>query len=713
MAAAFWSLPCACSMVKKSTVSKNSGCDTLDTIIGRAFDGDQRATDLFQRFLNCRSYSRQFVLLLIDVARGTHRDTWQVRRLAILMLQEHLLALDASDTREFGFVLEQLGLKKGGPENRTLDRSVLKEGYASRDVASFIVEFRRRLRRPRCAVKPRSRRKITTDDVRAFVHQSQHECKLALGRYLLAPDEVADRIAAHVKVRTGLPLALDDGLLHEEAPPTIVDLPDYEASILRRLRSQTRAFWVADNTPSQLNALVEYPLGTVVLVVKPPGSHHEFQLKRAGRRGDQPLSARSHVPPSHRLDGGSMLAALKWDAKMTTVFDHIYRRVNGTPAPVSRIVNLVGIFDVPVLGGAVPMIEYFTKPQVFGAGYDAMRRAMAIVVDCFRAERGELISPIPGDYGLTMQFITFAGPAQAIVCGSSSFRLDLVARYLSDDGAAEYFTRGLEMKYDRLDAKMLVDDLLDEALGVYFPPNVEYQDHGQYVAAALSVPKNRTRANAVYGELLTQIGAMWGTLMAVRGYSFGESFVARNVGLRTIWSQGQWRVRLIFQDHDNLVVPESDQTQFCPLTALPPTEQDHRFIMGSDGSENLAFEFSSLRRIYRPDRALREKARRRFQSALKRAYVKTQKAMRSDRKVRRQFDERFIERLGDWDALARKYLARNGSSTCQGWKRRVRKYLENKGYGEDSIEQHCRALEVHGSFVEQYAFLYRAQSDVS
>ena len=64
---------------------------------------------------------------------------------------------------------------------------------------------------------------------------------------------------------------------------------------------------------------------------------------------------------------------------------------------------------------------------------------------------------------------------------------------------------------------------------------------------------------------------MWGTLLGLRGYSFGESFVARNVGLRTIWSQGEWSVRLVFQDHDNLVLPEKSQAEFWPMTALPPT----------------------------------------------------------------------------------------------------------------------------------------------
>ena len=308
----------------------------------------------------------------------------------------------------------------------------------------------------------------------------------------------------------------------------------------------------------------------------------------------------------------------------------------------------------------------------------------------------------PGNYGLTVQFILPCRPgAGDILCGSSSFRLDLVAKYLSADGPDEYFRRGLQIEYQALDAKRLADDVLDEVLGVYDPPDVKYQDHDQYVAAALAVPRNRARANAVYVSLLKQIGTMWGTLLALRGYSFGESFVARNVGVRTIWSQGKWCVRLVFQDHDNLVLPDDDQAEFWPMTALPHTSLDDRYINGCEGSDDLDFELNCLQRIYRVDDALREAGRKRLRSAIKHAYAKTQMAMQSDPRVKSWFDKQFIERLRDWDAVARIYLARNGSSNAKDWKTRVQRFLQKRGYDDSSIADHCRALEEHGGFVER------------
>ena len=60
-----------------------------------------------------------------------------------------------------------------------------------------------------------------------------------------------------------------------------------------------------------INSLIQYPIGTVVLTVKPPGSCYEFEIKRAGAPGPLPISAvfernGQHVPPAHRLHAASM-----------------------------------------------------------------------------------------------------------------------------------------------------------------------------------------------------------------------------------------------------------------------------------------------------------------------------------------------------------------------------------------------------------------------
>jgi hypothetical protein len=69
-------------------------------------------------------------------------------------------------------------------------------------------------------------------------------------------------------------------------------------------------------------------------------------------------------------------------------------------------------------------------------------------------------------------------------------------------------------------------------------------------------------------------------MLGARGYSRGESLVARNVGLRSVWADGQWRVKLIFMDHDALSLPDADIGHFFAQTAMPAMLLDERHAWG-------------------------------------------------------------------------------------------------------------------------------------
>ena len=106
-----------------------------------------------------------------------------------------------------------------------------------------------------------------------------------------------------------------------------------------------------------------------------------------------------------------------------------------------------------------------------------MRVAMGEAVETFTEEGDAILAHLRGELGLTAQFIGHVAPAQAILAGTSSFRLDKLALYLSSDGPKSYFTKGLGVPYLRRDAKRLADDLLphllDECLGA-----ADHRTHG-------------------------------------------------------------------------------------------------------------------------------------------------------------------------------------------------------------------------------------------
>jgi len=551
---------------------------------------------------------------------------------------------------------------------------------------------------------------INAAAVRDFIALARHDCKLTLARYLFTPDEIVERVLKQVRVSDGVkdvdvaqPRYYDAELAH------VLDrLPDFEARILKRLCEGTRIYWVSDATSSTINSLVEYPLSTVVLVIKPPGSHYEFELKRAGRKGN-PLNVvftrnGNRVPASHRLDGGSMQWLLRYEANNGSKLSFIYRLVHGSDAPMPGYIARNTVFSVPVNGNRAPAFRYFTDRSVFGAGgFQEMRGSLKESVDALKKEEGEFLPQVPGDMALTGEFLSHVAPSQAIVCGTSSFRLDKVATYLSAEGAETYFKQWLQFDYTTYDAKQFADEMLDEVLGVYTAPEVAYDDYEHYLQAAFAVPENRRRADEIFLNLVKQIARLWGTLLGVRGHSRGESFVARNVGLRSVWEKGEWRVKLIFMDHDALSLPELEQGHFFAQNSLPCILLDERHIWGRANPALFPGTLvGCLQRIYRTSAPVEEQARALADAELKAAYQKTLAAMASDAKLRGFFGGVFLSRLLDWDEFVAGYL--NGRD--DRWESEMKQLFSEKGYEPDTFDYYAQAVEQYKGFFERNGFLF-------
>lgn len=337
--------------------SRTSRQKHLLNLLSAEFHNASRAYDLFDEFLRQKNFNRSFCLRLFAVARQRTKTHWELRRLAVLMLEHQILKLHPDKLDDFDFLFTQLDLKAPGVEKNVLE-FVLKEGYTTTDFRDFIFEFRRKLERL-SHVHARIRGIRTHDDaLRDFMEVSRHDCKLSLARYLFTPEDVVDQILRQLHVTAGV-RDLDDSsprFVDEELTRALRILPSFEASILKQLCETSYIYWVSDTTSSEINSLIEYPVTTVVLVIKPPGSDIEFELKRAGRRGPNLLnvvyaSDGYTVPPSHRLDGGSMQWLLQYEANAASRLALIYRLVHDTEAPIPNYVSRSTIYSVPARQG--------------------------------------------------------------------------------------------------------------------------------------------------------------------------------------------------------------------------------------------------------------------------------------------------------------------------------------------------------------------------
>lgn len=670
--------------------------------------------DLVDEFLAAgthqRTYQRAFCLRLFGLGKNPSLS-WEVRRLATLMAEHQILELSPDRLEEFDVLLSELRLKQPGL-HQPLAASVLKEGYSTTDLRGFVVELLRRLSRLDRVHHGIRGKRVTEGALREFVAMSRRDCKLTLARYLFTPDDVMRELIRHLTVTDGVrdvdvaqPRYLDAEIKHNLAM-----LPDYEAGILQRICAGSKVYWVADHTSSAINSLVEYPLSTVVLVIKPPGSDFEFELKRAGRKGANALNVvfnrnGNRVPASHRLDGGSMQWLLRYEARSGSKLSSIYRLVHRVDAPMPGYISRNTVFAIPTRNGALgtsaPAFRYFTEPRVFGqARYREMRAAMAAAVEVFERDEGENLPAFEGEMAMTAEFLSHVAPAQAILTGTSSFRIDKLATYLSSAGAEKYFKQYQELSYTAEDARRFADELLDEVLGVYVPPRGAFKNYGRYVDEAFRVAENRKRANQIFVSLVRQIATLWGTLLGIRGQSRGESFVGRNVGLRSVWVGGEWKVKLIFMDHDALTLPDLEIGHFFAQNAFPGMLLDERHTWGRANPALFPTSLVGyLISIYRINSVLESEAQRIAEAELLAAYKKTQHAVLTDRTLRAFFSDEFVERLLDWDRFAAGYLRRDS-------KTKMKRIFKDKGYEPDAFEYYTEAIDKYRGFIDRNAFLY-------
>jgi len=678
---------------------------------------------LFDRFLAARGFEPRLAAALVDCAAGRAGASWEERRLAVLMLHRQVLLIPPHDLAAHDALFVQLGLKPG--PDRPLAPWLLAEGFTTTDPRGFVRELRAWLARGRRWFRHLRGTATSSPALRGFAAAARNESRLPLARWLFSPAAVVERIAGQLRLSRGVasPLRMAGRLAAAEAERALSRLPPYEAAIARALCEPSLVYWVDGGTDSRLNALVAQPPATVALAVRPPGSCLELEIKRSGCRGPRLWNVivrrdGESLPFTHRFAGASMLPSLQRDADQSSRLAAIYRRAHAAEAPLGATLALAAVYGVPAGTGEEHVLDYFTQAPAFGPGFPAMRAAMReLVASCRHAAPGWHTAELDTELGLTLQFLHHYPPGQSILCGTSSLRLDRAARYLAAAGAAgpaverehgdEPEGAGRRARHRR----ELTDDMLDEVLGLYTPPRTAVLGQRAYVAAAFAVPANRARADRIYGTLMRELGRLWGTLLAVRGYSHGESFVSRNVGLRSAWEDGRWRVRMVFMDHDNLTLPGRGEDAFRPGRALPAMELDEIYACGRVRPKVPyqpigVTEF--LGRIYRIDRADARAAKTALRRELAGAYHRTQAAVRHDPRLAALFHPEFVRRLGDWDEVARLLVATPpGGELDAAFAAAVRRLLAGKGYRGKLVEEHLAAARKHADQVRRFAFLWR------
>jgi len=660
----------------------------IQAIIQRDFEDADAILELTRKFLVYFRYNRGFFQFLLRTARGEADESWPVRRLALAFMERQLSALSLRALPEFDKVLATLGLKKPG------DKLVAGEllGCAIKmPLAEFVSQLLRKINR-RSSIE--GRKKDLGAELADLLHRSTQECKLVLAQCAFSPKEIFERILTQVKV--------SEGVLSSPFVPVkkkIAGVPCLsicERLILRQLQSSNQIYWVDDSTSSRINSLVEYPLGTVVLVFKLPGSNLEIELKRAGKR-ERPLDVLYEkdgyeVPLSHRLQGGSMGWMLKSESDNENRFCSLFRAIHQEDPPLSRTSFITNVRRIPFDSGTADLLTWFSDTETFGPGYKEMRLALKRCLHSFG-------SPVPaGLMAQTVAFLRHFQPRQSVLVGTSSFRLDELRGYFLPLGARRYFGDGLGVEWTPTEARQFADDLLEEVLGTYVQPSVHYRSHKQYLDAAFSIPENRAAAQANYMFCMEQIGLVWGTMLAIGSHSSGESFVPRNVGLKAVWQNGRWKVKIIFMDHDCLDSPKPQQREYHAEDVMAATIHDETHIFGHalPHRTNIG-AVTCLQDIYRIPKPLAYEGMLQLRGAMLRSFGKARACA-----AKGLLPSPYFAQLLDFEEVVRMLI--NPSS--EDWIAQALAALTDKGYTWKRSREYQETVKKHARFFREHASLY-------
>jgi len=640
---------------------------------------------LLESVLGQRGYLRALARNAAEMARSA-QEPWPVRRAATLLL-EHLL-LRTADVSEWRWWMRELRIDD-------LD----------------VTQLRTRMSR-----LARVHESLTTDAaIGDFFHIAARDCRLTLARYVFGAKEVIARVDRELRHSRGIRSKPDYGhrLVEEESAHILRKLPPLERKLIDHLGRDAAIRFITERTNDDINTLVEHPVGTVVAVIKPPGSDLEIEIKRAGMRAPLPFDvmyARNGyiVPNSHFLQGGSMEHLLAFEASQASVLSRIYRSVHGVDAAMSRTIHLATVFTIPTPDGEADVLDYFTEPSLFGERYKGMRARMEDCVAELASQQKKDREPPINDLSLTVEFLGQVKPAQAVQIGTTSFRLERLAAYLAPNGDTRFFNRDRGIDFTPAAARRFADELLDEILCVYEPPRVPYRSYASYLDAAYAVRANRRRANANYLDAMTQFGRMWGTLLGARGHSEGESFVSRNTGLRSVFEDGEWRIQMVFMDHDSLSFSSRHRNAYHPAGSVRCAAKDARFIFGGySGKRYVRGSVDYLREIYRVNQATERRGMTAMRAEMKRAYDATQAAMRRDDAVRELFHVAFIDKLGDWDEVVASYMrTKRTTSARNAWKFDTSAMLLERGYSEELAAEYLATVLRFARFLRRIAFLF-------
>jgi hypothetical protein len=335
----------------------------------------------------------------------------------------------------------------------------------------------------------------------------------------------------------------DAELIREELDLWRQQLPAYEAGFSSCSAIPVPIHWVAQQPVSELNALVEYPKGMVALVIKPRAAPSNLKSSAAEfqARNPSPLSSNARAPKF--LIPIASMPQIGWhlifETRAAARFRRIYRLSIAFPIRFDHPLRKVHLLHSD---SARRLLNrgFLQFPDAYGQGAGEMREGLKKCVKTAIEANDIGVKELPGEMGRTINFLIQNWPRRR-----SSPHL-LISASIASPPICRTMGETLLSGPAKSPAMRCDGSPISCSMRFFRGTRPPAPKASVNIWRMYSLEPSTAVGLTSYLCSCCNSSAPLGTLAGIMGYSNGESLVARNVGLRALWSSGSWRVSLFF-----------------------------------------------------------------------------------------------------------------------------------------------------------------------
>lgn len=695
------------------------------------------AIEIIEKLVSNNKYSDEFVSQLLKIMMDPSLG-WCVRQLASMALEVQILHLNLKSKRRYNrlinILIELNVLKKDKDKVGFIDKDGLaKSGYPVNDVKAFVNSLIKRIRSQEYLYRRICTENRKSSDLGDFIYRSKQDDKHALFRFAVNAEQLLQQIK---KQTNQVPKDTDEGETAGIAEygylPSrsliLNSLPPLERALVERIIAGKDVLLISPETPSDFNYLVTHPytyfyahepdkpLETRVILIRTPGTSIEMQIKGSGIHGKNPfdigylIKYNKNLPVvvrTHVLGGGADFRSILGEYETGLRFAKIYYQTYGKLPDMVLPIDIWGFKSVRIGAKEVNFMEYFSNPKYWGKKNfkklkQRVREVASVWLDGYKSSWSfkKVLRELLKEFCF----------GQLLYVRTTAFRLKTLAKYLFETGPDVYFREIGKSSYTEDDARRMADTLIEEILGEYVPPDIAFTTCPLYKKAAINDFRNKKRAGEIYKDLMKQMGQYWGAILGIGGTTDGYGFYDTNIGIKRVWENSEWKVKLVFHDLDSYYIPDERINVFRPTAFMRCFQKDARAIESPTEAtmKSLIDPRTQIANLYEVDENTRREGLAIFEREVRMAFQKTFATIKDDTSLSDIVKAGYVETFEAWVKAVQSFLEMKNMDALskKEWEKKTMRDLRKIGLKGRVRREYINSIIKNADFLRKHRFIF-------